>query len=75
LPLLLSPRHFAKYIEEDLTADDLEDLYTKVGCVQGRAKDVWGLSCVFQSRAEANLCRSAGICVLQGRRKLCFEPS
>jgi len=23
-------RHFAKYIEEDLTADDLEDLYTKV---------------------------------------------
>lgn len=28
--LVLPARHFANYLEEDLGADDLEELYTKV---------------------------------------------
>jgi hypothetical protein len=30
LPLLCRVRHFAKYLEEDIGADDLEELYQKV---------------------------------------------
>jgi hypothetical protein len=38
--VLLLFRHFAKYIDEGLDADSLEDLYTKVG--QGRDGPVRG---------------------------------